>query len=64
MTGQMAVWAMEVWYIVVIGFLNTLFKLDPIRELAPIVKYLEFVVVPFIQVKTSAPIQQYLASLK
>ena len=62
LTGQVAGWIMEMWYIVVIGFLNTVFNFELFREVAPFVKDLEFVLIPMIQIYSSEPIKKFMIS--
>jgi hypothetical protein len=55
---------MEIWYIIIIGILNTVFNFELFREVAPFVKDLEFLLIPMVQIKTSEPIKQYILNLK
>ena len=60
LSGQFAGWIMEIWYIVTIGILNTIFNFELFREVAPFVKNLEFLLIPMVQIKTSEPIRQFI----
>ena len=51
MVGQLASWMMEVWYLVLVGVLSTNFDMDLLREVAPLLKHLEFFLIPLVQVK-------------
>ena len=51
MVGQLASWVMEVWYLVLVGVLSTNFDMDLLREVAPLLKHLEFFLIPLVQVK-------------
>ena len=62
LTGQVAGWIMETWYIVAIGFLNTIFNFELLREIAPFVKDLEFILIPLVQICTSEPIKKFMMS--
>jgi hypothetical protein len=60
MAGQAASWIMEIWYIVIVGVLSTIVQVDILREISVVVKALEFCLIPFVQIYTSAPIRRYL----
>ena len=62
MVGQLASWIMEVWYLVLVGVLSTNFDMDFLREVAPLLKHLEFFLIPLVQIYTSPPIKKYLSS--
>ena len=59
MIGQLAAWMMEVWYAFLIGFLSTFFDVDTLREVASLLKNYEFVLIPMIEVYTSASIRNF-----
>ena len=61
--GQIATWFMEFWYIFMVGFFVNYFDTDVIREVTPILKHFDFVLVPLVQVYTSPPLRKYLKSL-
>ena len=50
MVGQLASWVMEVWYLVLVGMLSTNYDMDLLREVAPLLKHLEFFFIPLVQV--------------
>ena len=60
MVGQFARWVMDIWYAIVIGYIASIYNLDLIRELPPMLKNLEFVLIPIVEVYTSAPIQRFM----
>jgi hypothetical protein len=59
LSGQFAGWIMEIWYIVLIGILNTIFNFELFREVAPFLKDLAFLLIPMVQIMTSEPIKQF-----
>jgi hypothetical protein len=50
---------LEVWYIIIVGFFSTLTDKNFIREVSTIVKALDFVAIPIVQISTSPPIRRY-----
>ncbi len=60
--GHVLSWIMKVWYILLVGFVSNLFNQTSLREVPPFFKTLEFFLVPFVQIRTSAPIKQFLFS--
>ena len=64
LSGQLTGWTMEIWYIIFVGFISTIFKFREMREVVPFLKQLEFVLVPLVQVYTSAPIRNFIAMSK
>ena len=60
MAGQAASWIMEIWYLVIVGILSTIIQVDILREISVVLKALEFCLIPFVQIYTSAPIKKYL----
>jgi hypothetical protein len=41
---------MEVWYLFLVGVLSTNYDMDLLREVAPLLKHLEFFLIPLVQV--------------
>ena len=62
LSGQLASWILEVWYIVIIGIFSNALKYSAMRDVAPFLKTFEFFLIPLFQIKTSAPIKRYLSS--
>ena len=62
LTGQVLGWLMEIWYIVLIGFILNVFNPTSLREVAPFFKTFEFFLVPLVQIYTSPSIRRYLSS--
>ena len=60
MTGQLAGWIMEVWHLVLIGFLTPLFDLESLRNVSSLLKNFEFAFIPLVQIWSSVPIKRYL----
>ena len=60
MVGQLAGWIMEVWHLVLIGFLTPIFMLDSLRNTSSLLKNFEFFLIPLVQIWSSAPIKRYL----
>jgi hypothetical protein len=54
---------LEVWYIIIVGFFSTLTDKNFIREVSTIVKALDFVAIPIVQITTSPPIKRYWTNL-
>ena len=60
--GQFAGWIMEVWYVVLVGLLAVILKMDSsVREVSSMVKDFEFALIPMVEVFTSSPIQNFRA---
>ena len=62
LTGLVATWLMEVWYILFVGFFSIFFRMNFVREVWSIIKYYEFYFIPLVQIHTSPPIKRYLSS--
>ena len=62
LTGQVMSWFMELWYIVLIGFISNMFNPASLREVAPFFKTFEFFLVPLVQIYTSPPIKRFISS--
>ena len=60
MVGQIVSWVMEIWYIVLVGLLSTLFQVELLREVSVLIKTTEYFLIPMVQVLTSAPISKFL----
>ena len=60
LAGQFAGWVMEVWYLVLVGLLSSIYNMDAVREYSSLLKDLEFALIPLVEVWTSAPIRSYL----
>ena len=61
LSGQLAVWLMEIWYIILIGLLHPLINFELFREVAPFIKCLEFGMIPLVQIHTSNPIKSFMS---
>ena len=60
MVGLLSSWTLELNYII-ISFVLVLFtKSDRVREIAAVIKLLEFVLIPMVQIFTSQPILKYI----
>ena len=64
LTGQFLGWVMEIWYLILVGLLSAFFNMDSVREISSLVKDLEFVLIPFVEISTSAPIRNFIANNK
>ena len=53
---------MVTWYNVIIGLTNIFFKFELLREVAPFIKDLEFVLIPLVQIYSSDPIKKFMMS--
>ena len=56
MFGQLLAWVMEVWYVFFIACLSAYYDIDTLREVASLLKTLEFFLIPLVEVHTSKPI--------
>ena len=59
MFGQLLAWLMEVWYAFFIGILSGFCDIDTLREVASMLKTLEFFLIPLVEVHTSKPIRDF-----
>ena len=59
MVGQIVSWVMEIWYTMFMGFLPMYFKMETVREVSALLKNFEFVLIPMVEVYTSAPIRKF-----
>ena len=59
MVGQLLAWLMEVWYLFFIAVLSGFYDIDTLREVASMLKTLEFVLIPLVEVHTSKPIRDF-----
>ena len=53
MTGQFIIWLMRFSFILVVSVLTSLTNVEFVRELAALVKAIEFVLIPLVQILTS-----------
>lgn len=59
MVGQLLAWVMEVWYVFFIVCLSAIYDIDTLREVASLLKTLEFFLIPLVEVHTSRPIMDF-----
>ena len=59
MVGQIVAWVLEIWYTIFMGFLPIYFKLETVREASALLKNIEYVLIPMVEVYTSAPIRKF-----
>ena len=59
MVGQIVSWILKVWYLVIVGLLASIFDNDMLREVSVLIKATSFLLIPLVQVLTSAPIMKY-----
>jgi hypothetical protein len=62
MVGQFAGWVMEIWYVLLIGLLSGFYNMEKMREFSSLVKDLEFVLIPLVEIYTSLPIRNYISN--
>ncbi len=60
--GQIATWFIEFYYVFLVGFFVNYFNGDVVREITPILKHFDFVLVPLVQVYTTPPLKKHLMS--
>jgi hypothetical protein len=64
MVGLFTTWILEIFYISSVGLLTTLYDIEWLREFSSIFKDVDFVLVPWIQILTTAPIRKYIQQNK
>ena len=64
LVGLFAGWLMEIWFIVLIVLLYLCFDSIWILQTSSVLKLFEFVLIPYVQVQTSAPIKRFIAQSK
>ena len=52
---------MEVWYVILVGLLSAVYNMESVREISSLLKDLEFVLIPLVEVYTSFPITKFIA---
>jgi hypothetical protein len=62
LSGLFAGWLMEVWYIVLVGFLSFMFDSKVLREVSTILKYYEYYLIPLVQINSSPPIKRFMST--
>ena len=62
MVGQFAGWVMEIWYVLLIGLLSGFYNMEKMREFSSLVKDLEFVLIPLVEIYTSLPIRNFISN--
>ena len=60
MVGLLSSWILEMHYIFLSGIMAFYYQSQHVREVAAIVKLFEFVLVPLVQILTSAPIRRFI----
>jgi hypothetical protein len=60
--GQFAGWVMEIWYVLLIGLLSGFYNMEKMREFSSLVKDLEFVLIPLVEIYTSLPIRNFISN--
>ena len=58
--GQFAAWIMKVWYVIIFGILYAANIGGTVREIIPLIKNFEFVLIPLVEIYTSAPIKTFM----
>ena len=58
--GQFLAWVMRIWYVVIFIFVFHV-KIS-LREIIPMIKNFEFVLIPLVEIYTSAPIKTFRAN--
>ena len=62
LSGLFAGWLMEVWYIVLVGFLSLMFDSKLLREVSTVLKYYEYYLIPLVQIHSSPPIRKFMST--
>ena len=58
MLGLSASWLLEIWYILFVGLFTFGFESSSMREIAAVLKDFDFLLIPVLQILTSAPIKK------
>ena len=64
LSGLFAGWLMEVWYIVLVGFLSLMFDSKLLREVSTVLKYYEYYLIPLVQIHSSPPIRKFMSTFQ
>ena len=62
LTGLFTCWSMLFFHLIVAGFFSYISGNKWNREMSTILRYFEYVLVPYIQIRTSPPIKRYLSN--
>ena len=60
MVGQAISLMAQFWYILIVGILYAIFKGYLLREVAAMIKMIDFLIIPLIYIKTSEPIKKFI----
>ena len=63
LTGLFAGWMMEVWYVILLGFLTQILDSTFLREVSTVLKYYEFYLIPLVEIHSSPPIKRFIQTL-
>ena len=63
LTGQIAVCCLQFWYILLVPILSNFLDIEVLREIAPILKHFDVVLVPLVQIYTSPPLKAFISNL-
>ncbi len=62
LTGLFAGWTMEVWYVILLGFMTQILDSTFLREVPTVLKYYEFFLIPLVETHSSPPIIKFIQS--
>ena len=62
LTGQVATCFIEFWYLLVVPILSNFLDIELLREVAPIIKHFDVLLVPLVQIYTSPPLKAFMSN--
>lgn len=64
LTGLFMCWMLEVWYIILVGFLSFILGNKSNRGISAFLRYYEFLLIPLIHVHTSEPVKRFKSAME
>ncbi len=62
LSGQVATCFIELWYFILIPVLSNFLDIEFLREIAPIIKHFDVLIVPLVQIYTSPPLKAFMVN--
>jgi hypothetical protein len=62
LTGQVATCFIEFWYLLLVPILSNFLDIELLREVAPVIKHFDLLLVPLVQIYTSPPLKAFMAN--
>ncbi len=63
LTGQVATFVIEFWYVLLVTVLSHFLDIELVREVSPILKHFDVLLVPLVQIYTSPPLKSFIANI-